>query len=342
MSTRDLQRATWLRDVLPGADTRLTPASEDASFRRYFRVHLDGHTRILMDAPPPQEDCRPFVQVTRVLADAGVNVPAIFAADLEHGFLLLSDLGDRQYLQALDEASADVLYEDAIATLVRLQRYADASSLPRYDRARLLAEMQLFPDWFLHRHLALAPDRRSGDVLAHAFEQLASACLEQPQVLVHRDYHSRNLMLTTAHNPGVLDYQDAVLGPVAYDLVSLLRDVYLCWPPARVAQWVAQYHAQARNSGVLAADVSLAAFTRWFDLCGVQRHLKIAGIFARLYYRDGKARYLDDIALSLRYLREVAASHGELSDLTGWIDELDLAARHAAVLAKLPNAGQAR
>lgn len=335
MSTRQVQRDAWLHAVLQGRRMRLTAASEDASFRRYFRVHLDGDTRILMDAPPPQEDCRPFVQVTRLLAEAGINVPAIFAADLEQGFLLLSDLGDRQYLQGLDEASADALYGDAIAALVQLQRRGEASTLPCYDRARLLAEMRLFPQWFLGRHLRMAPEPRTSELLEQVFDMLIAACEEQPQVLVHRDYHSRNLMITATARPGVLDYQDAVLGPVGYDLVSLLRDVYVCWPPVRVAHWVAQYHQHAVAAGVL-DGIGLNAFTRWFDLCGVQRHLKVTGIFARLYYRDGKARYLADIALTLRYLLQVARAHPELAALNALLEELDVTARHEAAVAALP------
>jgi hypothetical protein len=341
MSTRQVQRDAWLRTTLQGRRARLSAASEDASFRRYFRVHLDGDTRILMDAPPPQENCRPFVQVTRLLAAAGLNIPAIFAADLEQGFLLLSDLGDRHYLQGLDEASADALYADAIDALVRLQRRGDASSLPRYDRARLLAEMRLFVQWFLGRHLGIAPDARSGAVLEQAFATLVAACEAQPQVLVHRDYHSRNLMITASARPGVLDYQDAVLGPVGYDLVSLLRDVYVRWPPARVAQWVERYHRQAVAAGVL-HGTGPDAFRRWFDLCGVQRHLKVAGIFARLYYRDGKNRYLADIALTLRYLLEVVRTHPELAPLGELLDAWQVTARHDAAVAALARADAAR
>ncbi len=334
MEARDRQRDAWLREVLGGPPARVVAASGDASFRRYFRVHVGTTSRILMDAPPPREDCRPFVQVTGLLADAGVNVPAILAADLERGFLLLSDLGDRLYLDVLDTRTSHALYGDALAALVRLQARGDPSALPAYDRRRLMDEMHLFPDWFLTRHLGVVPDERAIDVLADACEFLVRECLAQPRVLVHRDYHSRNLMHVPGNNPGVLDYQDAVLGPVAYDLVSLLRDVYVRWPEARVAGWIADYHRRACDAGLLqGADVP--TLTRWFDLAGVQRHLKVAGIFARLWYRDGKDRYLPDIPLTLRYLLQVARRYRELADLVALLDGLDVVARNAAATAAL-------
>lgn len=334
MSPRDSARKAWLRRALGGRSARVEPASEDASFRRYFRVHLDGTTRILMDAPPPQEDCRPFVQVTRLLADAGVNVPEIHVADLDHGFVLLSDLGSCLYLDALGESSADGLYGDALDTLVRFQARGDASSLPPYDATRLRDEMRLFPDWFLARHLGLTVDRAAAQVLTDGFEFLLRQCLAQPQVLVHRDYHSRNLMRVAERNPGVLDYQDAVRGPIAYDLVSLLRDVYVCWPEHRVADWVTGWQARAADAGLL-EGVDADTVRRWFDLTGIQRHLKVAGIFARLWYRDAKHRYLADIPLTLDYLLAVAARHPELDDLTTLLTDLDVRARNRAATATL-------
>jgi aminoglycoside/choline kinase family phosphotransferase len=338
MEPRDEQRDTWLAAVLDGRVARVEPSSGDASFRRYFRVHCgpspSAATRILMDAPPAREDCRPFVHVARLLADAGLHVPQVLAADLERGFLLLSDLGDRLYLDSLDDANAnaDALYADAIDALVAMQSRADAASLAPYDADRLHAEMQLFPHWFLDRHLGLDTGGRTGAVLAQSFALLTDTALAQPTVFVHRDYHSRNLMHVPEHNPGVLDFQDAVRGPVSYDLVSLLRDVYVRWPEPRVEAWMVRYHGRATAAGVL-CGVDLPAFRRWFDLMGVQRHLKIAGIFARLNYRDGKSRYLDDIGLTLRYLVEITSRHDELSPLATLIGDLDLCARHAAVLA---------
>jgi len=340
---RDHQRDAWLAHILRGRPVRVTAASGDASFRRYFRVHLDGGaTRILMDAPPPQEDCRAFVHVTAVLAAAGVHVPRIFEADLGRGFLLLSDLGDRLYLDVLDDASADALYGDALDALVRLQARGDAGAVPPYDAARLRAELELFPDWFLRRHLGITLPAPAARVLEGAFERLIAACLEQPAVLVHRDYHSRNLMHVPGANPGVLDYQDAVRGPVTYDLVSLLRDVYLRWPQARVAGWVADWQRRARDAGVLARGSDGERIERWFDLTGVQRHLKVAGIFARLWYRDGKDRYLADLPLALDYLLAASARQRELAPLAALLADLDVAATSAAATASLRRGAGAR
>lgn len=327
MSKRDAEREAWLGQALNGHVPRVEPASGDASFRRYFRVHLQGGTRILMDAPPPREDCRPFVHVTDLLAAAGVHVPDIVAADVERGFLLLSDLGDRLYLDELCDDTADALYTDAIASLLRLQTRGDATTVPAYDTTLLLGEMQLFPDWFLGRHLGITLDEGARETLRRAFGFLVKVCQEQPQVLVHRDYHSRNLMLVAGNNPGVLDYQDAVRGPITYDLVSLLRDVYVRWPQARVHGWMATWHRGAREAG-LDEGADLDTVERWFDLTGVQRHLKVAGIFARLWYRDGKPRYLADIPLTLDYLLSVARRHRELNGLTGLLDELDVVRRN--------------
>ncbi len=340
MKSRDQQREEWLAAVLGGRTARVEPTSGDASFRRYFRVQVAEGSRILMDAPPPQEDCRPFVQVTALLAAAGLQVPCILAADVEHGFLLLSDLGDRLYLDSLDDARADALYADAIDALVTMQRHADPASLPAYDAARLRDEMQLFPDWFLARHLGLATGGRAGEMLAESFDLLVAEALAQPRVFVHRDYHSRNLMHTPSDNPGVLDYQDAVAGPVSYDLVSLLRDVYVRWPEARVESWMARYVERASAAGLL-GGAGLDEFRRWFDLMGVQRHLKVAGIFARLWYRDGKERYLPDIALTLDYLLDVSARYPELARLSSLLDDLDVRSRHAAAVPALPVAGGA-
>ena len=295
----------WLEQSCRLPPFTLTPASSDASFRRYFRVTLgDGSTYVAMDAPPEKEDCRPFVAVAERMAAAGLHVPQVHRQDLQQGFLLLEDLGSRPYLPALEESSVERLYGDALAALLRLQQHAPSAGLPSYDRALLTREMALFPEWLLARHLGIALDDGERSMLDGAFEQLVVNALQQPVVCVHRDYHSRNLMCVERDNPGVIDFQDAVAGPVTYDLVSLLRDCYVRWPPQRVDAWVADYHRRAFAAGVV-KEADPARFLEWFDLMGVQRHLKAAGIFARLLHRDGKPGYLADIPRTLGYIVEV-------------------------------------
>ena len=295
----------WLEQScrLPGHE--ISPASADASFRRYFRVALpDGQTLIAMDAPPEKEDCRPFVEVAGRMRLAGLHVPQILAQDLEQGFLLMEDLGSRDYLDVLTPDTAGPLYADAIAALLRLQASAPVAGLPPYDRPMLLREMQLFSEWLLGEHLGLALDAGEQGMLQTAFEHLIENALAQPVVCVHRDFHSRNLMLVDEDNPGVIDFQDAVAGPISYDLVSLLRDCYVRWPPEQVDRWVFDYYHAARSAALLEATDE-PTFREWFDLMGVQRHLKAAGIFARLNHRDGKPGYLADIPRTLGYIVDV-------------------------------------
>jgi aminoglycoside/choline kinase family phosphotransferase len=296
----------------PGV-VRLTPASSDASFRRYFRWEDGTRSLIVMDAPPPQEDCRPFVRVAGLLAEAGVHVPEILAGDLEQGFLLLPDLGRQTYLDVIDEGNADALFEDALQALVAFQRLPVDGQLPAYDEALLRRELQLFPDWYLQRHLGIALE---GAVLA-AWEQtcdlLVASALAQPRVLVHRDYMPRNLMLSTP-NPGVLDFQDAVYGPVTYDVTCLFKDAFLSWPQARVDAWLGRYWQLATAAGI-PLPVSFEEFQRASDLMGAQRHLKVIGIFARICHRDGKPKYLGDVPRFFAYLREVLARRPELAPL---------------------------
>lgn len=312
----------WLSKTLAAGFT-IAPASSDASFRRYFRVTTGGRTYIVMDAPPDKEDCGPYLRVAKAFHDAGLNVPRVVASDLNLGFLLLTDLGTRLYLDALDDATVDSLYGDAIAALVRLQRYGCGREpfLPPYDRALLMREMELFREWYIGRHLGLSLDVKQHNALDEAYAFLVAAALEQPQVWVHRDYHSRNLMVTEAGNPGVLDFQDAVTGPVSYDLVSLLRDCYIAWPRASVERWVKHYLDRAQAEGML-SGVTCARMLRWFDLMGVQRHLKATGIFARLNHRDGKPGYLDDIPRTLGYVRDVSDRYVELAGLRTLLDDV--------------------
>ena len=321
-AARERELRTWLRDAA-GVDGRLEPLAGDASFRRYLRLRAGGDTFVVMDAPPVREDSRPFVHVARLLRQAGVNVPPIHAADLERGFLLLGDLGDDLYLDRLDETSAPALYRDALATLIRMQRGIPGHAVPPFDESELMRELELFPEWYLGRHLGEPPSRAERRLLDDAFATLVDAALAQPRVFVHRDYHSRNPVVHR-DNPGVLDFQDAVAGPLAYDVASLFRDAYIAWPSARVRGWVDEYVDLALGAGLIPAgassDAVRGAFHRDFDLAGLQRHIKIAGIFARLCYRDGKAVYLEDIPLVLGYLLEVVGRYQELEPLARLVD----------------------
>lgn len=324
MPHREQALRHWLQDELKLPLEDLQPASSDASFRRYFRVFLpDGLTRIAMDAPPPQEDTRPFVRIAAQLRGLGLNAPVVHAAEPEQGFLLLDDLGQQAYLSCLDAESVNALYGDAMQALLQLQQCPDDGSLPRYDAVLLRNEMQLFVDWFLQRHLGLDLETDVG--LESVFARLVESAQAQPQVCVHRDYHSRNLMRLAQGNPGVIDFQDAVWGPITYDLVSLLRDCYIDWPRAQVEDWVCHYHQNALAAGLLQDHPQAqdpAQFLYWFDWMGVQRHLKAIGIFARLHHRDGKSGYLGDIPRTLSYVREVSGRYPELAPLHAFIAQI--------------------
>jgi N-acetylmuramate 1-kinase len=313
--------SAWATQVLRDSHCRIRSASADASFRRYFRITTgDSRTFIAMDAPPGKEDIQPFVRIARRFRSLGLNVPEVVAEDAVQGFLLLSDLGDRHYLSALDGTTAGSLYRDAIVALVRLQAKGDDPSfLPLYDAEVLRREMELFREWYLARHLGLVLSARQNAALDEVYARLIDSALEQPKVWVHRDYHSRNLMVTDKGNPGVLDFQDAMHGPITYDLVSLLKDCYVAWPRAQIADWVDLYLSLARAEGLPVSDS--ARFTRWFDWMGAQRHLKAAGIFARLNHRDGKPGYLNDIPRTLGYVVDVASRYPELAALQVLLEE---------------------
>ena len=321
----------WVHAQFPGREPTFAPASADASFRRYFRAsfhdgklpHIAPH--IVMDAPPMQEDCRPFIRVAALFGAAGVNVPAVIAQDLSQGFLLLSDMGDTTYLAALNANAtrADQLYRDALGALIRIQSASRPGALPPYDRALLLREMQLLPEWYIAKHKNFALDDTQQNTVAQAFEILLANNLAQPQVFVHRDYHSRNLMVWShenadpadpADNPGILDFQDAVYGPITYDLASLLKDAYIEWEEERVLDWAIRYWEAAKKSGLPVAH-QFDDFYRDFEWIGLQRHLKVLGIFARLYHRDGKDGYLKDLPLVLRYTTKVCARYGVFAPL---------------------------
>lgn len=308
------QLVTWIESLPQVGAFTLEPASGDASFRRYFRVSTEQQSFIAMDAPPGKEDVAPFVKIARAFEKIGLNVPHIHAEDRANGFLLLEDLGSVLYLDRLSPASVERLYGDALGALVTLQACGPTEGLPPYDRKLLMREMALFRDWLLERELALSLTRSEQAMLDRTFTALADSALQQPQVCVHRDYHSRNLMVTASHNPGILDFQDAVIGPVTYDLASLLRDCYISWPREQVEGWVRGYFELALQSGVLRAEHE-AQFLAWFDLMGVQRHLKASGIFARLNRRDGKPGYLGDIPRTLGYITPLAERYPLLAGL---------------------------
>lgn len=329
MPQREALIRQWLDDILETREYGLALASGDASFRRYFRVTLPGgESRIVMDAPPDKEDCRPFLDVIARLEPADVHVPYVYAEDLVRGFLLLEDLGDRLYLAELEPDTADSLYTTAIDALLRIQR-GDTTGLPPYDRELLEREMRLFPEWLLQTHLGLRLDEAEQGMLEETFAVLLQNALEQPRVLVHRDYHSRNLLLTGAKSPGVIDFQDAVLGPVSYDLVSLLRDCYIAWPSQRVDHWRDAYTDKAVRAGIL-SETQAASMPRWFDLMGAQRQLKAAGIFARLNHRDGKPGYLADIPRTLGYIVQAAQRQPALAGLACFIEGRVLSRLEAA------------
>lgn len=315
----------WTRAQLRNAAFSLATVSEDASFRRYFRATLaDGQCLIVMDAPPEREPCAPFVHAASLLRAAGVHAPEVIAQDLAQGFLLLTDLGTQTYLDVLkpsDVAGASALFRDATESLLRWQRASRPGALPPYDAALLHREMALFPEWYVERHLgiALSPDQAAS--LERLFALLIASAAAQPAVFVHRDYMPRNLMLSDP-NPGVLDFQDAVIGPITYDVVSLLRDAFISWEEEQVLDWSLHYWQRARAVG-LPVDPDFGEFYRAFEWMGLQRHLKVLGIFARLTVRDGKAKYVADAPRFVRYARRVAERYAPLAPLARLLDDLE-------------------
>ncbi|MDH2080105.1 aminoglycoside phosphotransferase family protein [Pseudomonas atacamensis] len=298
----------------------LTAASSDASFRRYFRWEGDGRSFVVMDAPPPQENCKPFVDIAFLLAKSGINVPKIYAEDLERGFLLLNDLGNKTYLDVIDGENADALFHDALQALLAFQQLPMVAPLPSYDVALLRRELELFPEWYVKRELGVEFDAAQQQQWQHISELLIDSALAQPKVLVHRDYMPRNLMLSEP-NPGVLDFQDAVYGPVTYDVTCLFKDAFLSWPEERVRGWLESYWQQASALDI-AVQADFEDFLRASDLMGVQRHLKVIGIFARICHRDGKPRYLADVPRFFSYIEAVIARRPELAELQALFSSL--------------------
>ena len=335
----------WLKSLYPDHPFSLAPASADASFRRYFRATFAERTLVVMDAPTQHEDCRPFIHIAQLFAQAGVHVPKIIAQDLEQGFLLLSDLGNTTYLQALNAENARVLYGDACNALIKIQLASQENVLPLYDEDMLMREMRLFPEWYIGKHLQTALTEKQAATLETAFHRIVQNNLAQPRVYVHRDYHSRNLMVCTPAlsptslpqavesasgslreelvNPGILDFQDAVYGPITYDLASLFKDAYISWEEADVLDWLIRYWENARKAG-LPVHEDFGAFYRDYEWMGVQRHLKVLGIFARLSHRDGKDDYLKDLPLVMSYLRRACERYIDLKPLLRLLDELEI------------------
>ena len=321
----------WLRTVLPERTPILSPASADASFRRYFRVQTGTDANaddkpsslIVMDAPPGHEDCRPWLSIAALLREAGVHVPDVFAEDLDNGFVLMSDLGDTTYLSALDEHNAAALYADALGSLIAMQLASRPGRLPEYSRELLMREVRLFDEWYVTRHKGVTLTESELTTLMNVYDRVINVNLSEPRVFVHRDYHSRNLMhIPGERNPGVIDFQDAVYGPLSYDLVSLFKDAYIDWDEAFVLDLLVRYWETARQLE-LPVRADFGDFHREFEWMGVQRHLKVLGIFARLNHRDGKAGYLEAMPRVMAYLRKACARYGDLKPLLRLLDRLD-------------------
>ncbi|CAN5253627.1 phosphotransferase [soil metagenome] len=311
----------WLQQHFSTDAIKLHAITNDASFRRYFRLHLQDKTYIVMDAPPAQEDCRPFIAIAHMFNSQGLRVPQIFAEDVNQGFLLLEDFGDRQFSQALN-SNVDKYYYHAMTVLLQLQHCNNESwSLPLFDTNLLQRELDLLQPWFLERHLGITLSAAQLQLLQNVFTILIENALQQPQVCVHRDYHSRNLMILPEDELGILDFQCAVIGPITYDLVSLLRDCYIAWPEEQVLTWVQSYLLRLQHQGI-ATTISFEQFVRWFDLMGLQRHLKVLGLFVRLHHRDNKPTYLADLPRVMNYVLQVSGKYPEFRELFTWFQSL--------------------
>lgn len=317
---RSAARLAWARHAtgLPSLD--LEPASADASFRSYWRGYVDGQPVIVMDSPPEKENPAPWVEIGKRLHGAGLHTPTVMVADLEQGFLLIEDLGTRTFLPELNEGTVDALYGEALDALLRMQMHVDTSGLPAFDHAWQTMEMELMPSWLLEKHLGVSLACGDWDVIENAFSTIMRTIAEQPRAFMHRDYHSRNLLVTEERSPGVIDFQGAMSGPITYDLASLLRDAYIVWDNERVEGWVEAYRLRLLDARMLDETVDTDRFRRWFDLTGLQRHIKILGLFCRLCYRDGKPGYLADLSRVLRYVLDTARRHADTAPLADLIE----------------------
>lgn len=320
---RQKQLTEWLSSLYPNQTFTIAPASADASFRRYFRATFaDGSTRVVMDAPPQHEDCKPFLHIGKLFEEAGAHVPHVYAQDLTQGFLLLSDLGNTTYLQALDASNARQLYDHAIDALIKIQLASRPDELPPYDEVLLRRELNLFPEWYIAKHLGVTLTEKQKAKLEEVFARIIKNNLSQPCVYVHRDFHSRNLMVSEP-NPGVLDFQDAVYGPITYDLASLFKDAYIKWEEAEIIDWLIRYWEKARKAGLPVRE-DFADFYWDYEMMGAQRHIKVLGIFARLYHRDGKDGYLKDMPLVMEYLHKACERYIDLKPLLNILLELNM------------------
>lgn len=322
--TRELQITEWLNNILKNQEYTIKPASSDASFRRYFRIVSSNQSYILMDAPPEKENSKPFVEIANVLFNAGLNVPKIHKADFKKGFLLLSDLGNKTYLDELNQQNASLLYRDAYLALIKIQKNADTQSLKPYNDSLLMKELSLFPDWYLKLHKSYEMNDSEKNILGLTFDLLIKNINSHTQVFVHRDFHSRNLMFCNGdlgENPGILDFQDAVKGSIVYDLVSLFKDAYIVWNEEEIMDWLIRYWEKAKQNKLKVQD-DFAEFYRDFEWMGVQRHLKVLGIFARLNYRDHKANYLSDLPAVENYLRRACERYKDLHPLLKLMNKL--------------------
>ncbi|MFV1983317.1 MAG: aminoglycoside phosphotransferase family protein [Thiohalomonadales bacterium] len=334
-NTRQKQLKKWLIQCPEIDKFELTPASSDASFRRYFRVTCinsginagNNKSYIAMDAPPEKENSASFVAISKLLFDAGINVPEVHQKDFDKGFFLISDLGKKQYLAVLNKDTFEALYLSAIQVLIEIQQIPanQQNNIPDYDRNLLMLEMELFRDWYLNKHLGFKLDSVIQNLLLNTFTFLSDSALAQKQVLVHRDYHSRNLMANSINpdSPGVLDFQDAVIGPFTYDLVSLLRDCYINWPEQKITKLALFYKESAEQRKII-PQIKNEDFIKFFDFMGIQRHLKAIGIFSRLNYRDHKSSYLDDIPRTLNYIVNISSKYNELSDFNSFLQKINM------------------
>jgi aminoglycoside/choline kinase family phosphotransferase len=317
---RAAARLAWARQVTGHPALDLEPASADASFRSYYRGHVDGQPVIVMDSPPDREDPAPWVEIGERLANAGLHVPKVMVADMARGFLLIEDLGTRTYLPELNDTTVDALYGDALDALLRMQAHVDTAGLPAFDHAWQTMELEIMPAWFLQRHLGVDVACEEWDIVENAFTTIMHAIAAQPRAFMHRDYHSRNLLVTAERSPGIIDFQGAMSGPITYDLASLLRDAYIVWDNERVEGWVEAYRLRLLDARLLDESVDADRFRRWFDLTGLQRHIKILGLFCRLCYRDGKPGYLADLPRVLRYVLDTARRHADVAPLADYIE----------------------